>query len=497
MPKALRVAACDPIVGALRAEAESRGVYVIGRIQDRVARHISVNNGKLERVESGAVRGMGVQVFTEEGACGFACSDELSEAEARNLVAEATALARNADTYDAERNRAIFELPATPERVRATETLPLDQTSLERQISELLDLNRAAMALAEGLSVRAAHAAGDEEWRIVRSDGTDIAFDMPRAYVQQSITALGPGGGTTVGAAVSGAGAEVLWGPEFRARMEKRSARAAALARELLEAEPAPAGHYKIVMDYALAKGLAHEAFGHAAETDGMTTSILGREGKIRLGETLAAPHVTITDGPVLGDFAYQPISANGQPRQTVAILERGVLRSGLGDVFSADRAGAPLTGAERAESYRSVPVPRMTNIRITVDEPVVFETPFEDVTPEELRERLLATGLMRDGERVFFLSGYRGGQVNPRDGDFVFNCAAIYDFSSGVKLYRPAILSGKVLSALHSLSAGLGPLYLDAMGHCGKAGQSVPSSGGAHMYILMEENPDVMIGGS
>src|SRR5207302_4694640 len=99
-----------------------------------------------------------------------------------------------------------------------------------------------------------------------------------------------------VGAAVSGADAGVLWGAESRTRMEKRSARAAALARELLDAEAAPAGHYKIVMDYALAKGLAHEAFGHAAETDGMTTSILGRDGKMRLGETLAAAHVTITD---------------------------------------------------------------------------------------------------------------------------------------------------------------------------------------------------------
>src|SRR5439155_4913174 len=148
MPKDLRVAACDPIAHAVRAQAESLGVYVVARIQDRVARQVSVNNGKLERVESGAVRGMGVQVFTEDGACGFACSDDLTEAEARNLVSEATALARNADTYDAERNRAIFALPRTPERVRATDALTLQETSLERQIAELLDLNRAAMALA-------------------------------------------------------------------------------------------------------------------------------------------------------------------------------------------------------------------------------------------------------------------------------------------------------------------------------------------------------------
>lgn len=497
MTKTLRVSSYDAIAGAVRDQADREKVYVVARIQDRVARQLTVTNGVLERVDAGASRGMGVHVFTQTGACGFAASDEVSEEEARALVRQASALARNAAAYEAEPNRAIFSVAQTEARLIATSTLPLRSTAMDRQVATLLELNREAQSEAQGVAIRSGHGVVDEEWRIVRSDGTDIAFDMPRAFVQQSITARGQQGATTVGASVSGADANVLWDDSFRNRLTKRTGKASRLARSLVDCAPAPAGHYKLVMDYALAKGLAHEAFGHAAESDGMTTSILGTNGKMRLGETLAASSVTIVDGPLLGDFAYQPVSANGQPRQTVAILDRGVLRAGLGDVFSAERAGAPITGAERAESYRSVPVPRMTNIRIRVEDAIPFATQFEDVTPEELRETLLSAGLIAPRERVLFLSGYTGGQVNPRDGDFMFNCSAIYDFTDGVQLFRPAIFSGKVLSALHSIRAGIGPMLTDAMGHCGKAGQSVPSSGGAHMFIVMDENEDVMIGGA
>jgi TldD protein len=218
------------------------------------------------------------------------------------------------------------------------------------------------------------------------------------------------------------------------------------------------------------------------------------------VGEQMAASRVTIIDGPVLGDYAYQPVSANGMPRQTVEILKDGILLGGLADLFSAKKVGVPVTGAERIESYRNLPVPRMTNIRISVANPIPFNTRFEMVSPEELREVLLSNGLMKPDESVLYLSGYKGGQVNPKDGDFVFNCACIYalnELDNGQpKLYQPAIFSGKVLSALHSILAGIGPILLDAQGQCGKNGQSVPSSGGANMVVVIDRNENVTIGG-
>ncbi len=500
MPKQLRVEKYNDAVAALLQRAGELDVYAIGRVQDSKGRSMTVNNGRLERIDTGNAVGVGVQVFTKEGFTGFVSSDQVTPESCRDLVETAARLARSGSAFGTETNQAAFEIASNGRQVIATDFKTLDETSYDAQVKTLQEINERAKAYGNDLSVRSWHGVSDPHWRIVRSDGTDIMFDTPHASVGMGLTAAATNGGqaATVNASVSGADAAVLLDEIFQERLELRTQKAAGLAQHLVSAPQIKGGNYKLVIDYALAKGLAHEAFGHASETDGMDTSILGLNGKMRLGEKVAASIVTITDGPVLGDYAYQPISANGMPRQTVEILKAGVLQAGLGDLFSAGKAGVPISGAERIESYRNLPLPRMTNIRITVQNPAKLETRFEQVTPEELRETLLQNGFLKEGEPALYLAGYKGGQVNPKDGDFVFNCVAIYDLSKpDLPLYQPAIFSGKVLAALHSILGGLGPIHLDAMGHCGKGGQSVPSSGGAHSFVVIDRNDNVTIGGA
>jgi TldD protein len=208
---------------------------------------------------------------------------------------------------------------------------------------------------------------------------------------------------------------------------------------------------------------------------------------------------VTIVDESLDGDNAYQPFSGNGVPRRRVEILKRGVLTEALADVHTADRAGTPVTGAARQSSFASVPIPRMSNIRIEVVDP--FPVPegkgFFDWKPEEVRDLLVASGDLAPEGRVAFLSGYRGGQVNPALGEFVFHSTALYELTTdAVRLFKPGIFSGRIEAALHSITRGFGPLRLDAAGTCGKAGQGVPSSGGSHHFLLIAENPQVGIGG-
>ena len=102
-------------------------------------------------------------------------------------------------------------------------------------------------------------------------------------------------------------------------------------------------------------------------------------------------------------------------------------------------------------------------------------------------------------GQRVrYHPSGYSGGQVNPTSGDFVFNCRAIYTLDrQGVALHKPAIFSGSMFGALGALRETFGPLKLDALGYCGKWGQSVPSSGGSHYFLFLEPDERVRLGGS
>jgi TldD protein len=334
-------------------------------------------------------------------------------------------------------------------------------------------------------------------WRIQRSDGADVTFVMPRCVLRLGATSAGRDGTHGVGVALSGPDPGLPWDDAKVAVFLRRAIRAARLARDLPDAPTHPAGSFPLVIDYALAKGLAHEAFGHAAEADGFRSSVLAAEGRFRMGERVGPPHVSIVDEPVEGDHAWQPFSANGIRRERVVVVDHGRLRDGLSDPWSAGAGGVRLTGSARAGSFRTPPLPRMSNIRIEVDDPLAAPGSFEDYGPAEVRDLLDSAGILRRHPRVVFLSGYSGGQVNTATGDFVFNCKAIYELSGdGVRLYKPAIFSGSMFGALGAIREAFGPLLLDALGTCGKWGQSVPSSGGSHYFLFLEPDPDVRLGG-
>lgn len=473
------------------AAGERTGVYMIGRAQEKRDATALVINGQTEHLGVSRMKGLGVQAFTRDGHSGFAATDDLGEA---GTVAErAAALAARAAERGLDANAEIFDVaPLVVDEVPPPRH-PADLTHVERRLKAL---NEEVRALDERLSVRSSFMAVTDHWHIVRSDGTDCYFQMARARMGHEITARADGKAASVSAGVVGMDALLLDDPAEVARLGRRAARQAKLALGLLDAPRVPGGSYKLVIDYALAKGLAHEAFGHAAETDAMEASILGEGGRFRRGEVVAPAFVSIIDGPLTGDYAYQPISANGEVRKTIHIVRDGVLDEALADTFSARRAGAEPSGAARAESYACLPMPRMTNTRIEVADPIPLATDFDDVTPGELRELLLAQGLMAPDERVLFLTGYKGGQVNTSLGDFVFNCAAIYDLAD-LKLYQPAIFSGKVLSVLSAIRAGIGDPLTNAPGMCGKRGQSVPSSGGCHAFLVIDAHPEVKVGGA
>jgi TldD protein len=210
----------------------------------------------------------------------------------------------------------------------------------------------------------------------------------------------------------------------------------------------------------------------------------------------VAAPIVSIVDGPLQGDWAYQPISANGIKRETVKIVDKGRLTAGLGDVFSARQAGVAISGAARVEGFDQIPLPRMTNIRIETDKTIPLDKPWHQVSPRELYQLLLKQKLIERDEEVYYLLGYKGGQVNTQHGDFVFNCSAVYRLADQPELFQPGIFAGKTLSALQAIKASIGPLLTDAMGTCGKWGQGVPSSGGSAAFLVLDSSPEITLGG-
>ena len=173
-------------------------------------------------------------------------------------------------------------------------------------------------------------------------------------------------------------------------------------------------------------------------------------------------------DGPLTeglyGDYRFDD---EGTPAQRTVLIENGVLKNYLTDVLSLQLYGLPLTGNGRRESYRCVPVPRMSN---------TYLLPGRD----DLDTMLART------ERGLFVKKMGGGEVDPTSGDFVFYVSEAYLIEKG-KLGAPvrgAILTGNGPEALRNISALGNNLVMDP-GMCGKSGQSVPVTDGQPSMLI------------
>lgn len=486
----------DDLAAEMIRQARAAGVLLIWRAQARSMRRVLVRGGKAESSSVAAISGNGVQVVTPEGHSVLGSRDDFRRDGALALLHRTIAAAR-AGTSLALTAAAIGDLEPTQARAIPARLCDPDAVDLEDVRRRLAELEEEIGAQVPGTTLKLSFKAELDAWRIFRSDGTDVLFAIPRCNL--GLTATGAGNGARHGASttVFATRPEDLWDGQVRTLFMARALRAARLARDLPDAPPYQAGSFPLVIDYALAKGLAHEAFGHASEADGFRSSVLAEGGRFRTGQPVGASHVSIIDEPVDGDHAWQPYSANGLLRLRATLVDHGRLADALSDPWSAGPGGVRLTGAARAESFSNAPQPRMTNIRIEVDDPLPAPGDFEDYGPIQVRDLLAEAGVFRRHSRVVYLSGYNGGQVNTATGDFVFNCKAIYELrETGSTFHKPAIFSGSMFGALNAVREAFGPLRLDATGYCGKWGQSVPSSGGSHYFLVLDPDPTVRLGG-
>jgi len=148
-------------------------------------------------------------------------------------------------------------------------------------------------------------------------------------------------------------------------------------------------------------------------------------------------------------------------------VLEEGRLVSFLYDRLRAERDGVASTGNGRRESFRHLPIPRMTNTYIAPG----------DAEPE---------AIIGEVERGFYAKSFGGGQVDPATGDFVFGVSEGYLIEGGrvTKPCKGATLIGNCLQALAAIDA-VGSDFAMKTGICGKGGQSAPvGTGQGHVRI-------------
>lgn len=263
-----------------------------------------------------------------------------------------------------------------------------------------------------------------------------------------------------------------LFTPEAVAKTVKEATR---LALQALEAQPAPAGTFPVVLASSAGGTMIHEACGHGLEADLALAGMSAFAGK--LGEQVAAPGVTIVDdGTLPHKRGSQAIDDEGQAASRVVLIENGVLKAYLQSRKTARTMGVEPTGNGRRESYRHIPIPRMRNTFLAAG----------TESPE---------AILKDLDRGLLVKHMGGGQVDTVTGNFVFQVTEGYWVEQGVPKYpvKNATLSGcgpEVLKGLTRIASDLS--HFD-IGTCGKDGQGVPVSDALPTILC----PALVVGGT
>lgn len=233
-------------------------------------------------------------------------------------------------------------------------------------------------------------------------------------------------------------------------------------------------------MDVVLAPGwpgiILHEAVGHSLEGDcnRKKTSVFSD----MIGQRIAAKGVNvIDDGTIKNRRGSLSVDDEGTPTQATTLIEDGILKGYMHDRMSARLMGLPPTGNGRRESYKFVPLPRMTNTYMTNG----------DKNPEEI------ISSVKDG---LYCASFGGGQVDTTSGKFVFSASEAYRIRDG-KIAEPvkgATLIGSGAESLKNISAIGNDMCLDeGIGTCGKDGQGVPVGVGQPTIKV----DDITVGGT
>ena len=415
---------------------------------------MSIDESRIEAVQSGAEEGAGVRVVS--GATSyFAHVDGLDPADLERAAEEAAAAVRG------ER--------AEPRPLRAAASTPLpierrpEEISAERKSDLLRELDERARGRgAEIAQFTSSYAEARRQVSIANSEGLFTGDDRTRVRIGAQAVARRDGTVET-GAETLGAhrGFELL--EDDPGLIAEQAARK---ALTLLDAGPAPSGSMPVVVGGGFGGVLFHEMTGHGLEADHIHKKASVYVGK--LGEQVAQPLLNAyDDGRLPGEWGSDAIDDEGTPTQKTLVIEDGRLTHYLYDRLSAERDGVASTGNGRRESFRHLPIPRMTNTYIAPG----------DVTPE---------AIIADVEKGFYAVSFAGGQVDPATGDFVFGVSEGYLIEAG-KVTRPcrgATLIGNCLEALAAIDA-IGDDFYMKTGICGKGGQKAPvGTGQGHVRV-------------
>jgi len=453
-----------PLETIFRTVLRHGGLFSDLYLEESRNNSITCDDDKIEQVISGIDAGAGLRAISNYRTYyahtnTFSLEDIMNMAEHLSTVVESKSKVKSAHVYHL-RPRVSLDIKNYP-----------DTVAIGKKVALVREANRAARCFDPRVrQVKVIYSDKHQRIGIANSEGLMVEEERVLTVFAVQVVAADKGIIQTGYEPVGG-----LIGFELFDKVDpvEVALTAARRAVQNLEAREAPTGTMPVVISGEAGGTMIHEAVGHGLEAD------LSREGLSvyagRIGEMVASPLITVIDDATLptkrGSYGYDD---EGVPAQKTVLVEKGVLKRYLYDRLYALRFDQTSTGNGRRESYRNVPIVRMSNTYIA---------PGED-DPDSI---------VRDTPKGLFVKKMGGGQVNTVNGDFVFEVSEGYIIKEGRigDPVRGATLVGNgpdVLKRIDRVGSDLG----FAIGTCGKDGQAVPVSDAQPTLRI----PEIVVGG-
>jgi TldD protein len=466
LPPALRAPFAAGGASAIDAQLASRlldlalaagGDYADLYFEFRVSADYALEEEQIRTLGRGITLGLGVRV-TAGHATGYAYCEDL----AWDRMAHAARTAGQIASRGGHPPVAVRPLTAVALPSVYAVAVPSLLVPAAEKLELLRECDRAARAFDRRIvKVEASFAESIKEVLLFTSDGR-VATDV-QPLVRIGVRAVAEEGGKRQAGSGGGGG---RWGLDYFASGTPAGSRAAAahgreaarVAIAMLDARDAPAGELPVVLGPGDSGILLHEAVGHGLEADFNRKQTSNYTGQ--LGKPVASPLCTVVDdGTVSSSRGAINVDDEGYAGQRNALIERGVLVGYMHDRLSAAHFGIAPTGNGRRESFRSMPLPRMTNTSLL---------PGQD-DPSDI---------IKSVQRGIYAKRFSGGQVNISNGDFVFSLAESYLIEDGALTapLKGVNLIGNGPDVLRRVDrVGADYELSDGIWTCGKDGQSVP----------------------
>ncbi|MDF0542914.1 metallopeptidase TldD-related protein [Sphingobium sp. H39-3-25] len=412
--------------------------------------HWSLDEGRVTSGNFSAVQGVGARSVDGDRTA-FAHSGLISP-DGLDVTLDAVASMRRQGDDAARSGGLALNGHASARRLFVPDN-PIEATEAPEKIALLRDIDRRARAVDPAVvRVSASLSASYKVSLVADSDGAMAADMRPELQIGVAVHVERNGRRS---AGNDSLGGRYRIGDIPEGAIDQLVRRAVHRAMVGLDARPAPAGVMPVVLGPGFPGVLLHEAVGHGLEGDAhrKRSSVFVD----RMLQRVAAPGVTVVDdGTIPGRVGSLHVDDEGTETQRNVLIEDGRLVGLMQDRMNAGLMNARRTGNARRQSYRHLPMPRMTNTYL-------------EAGPHDPSDILAS---VKNG---IYAVAFAGGQVDITSGQFNFSANEAYLIEDG-KVTAPllgATLIGLGHEALNHISMVGNDLMIEN-GVCGKEGQSV-----------------------